>query len=88
MVSKSRVSSFVTVVGLMIGLMTMNYPQTVVAGESENAIPPAYADPKDPALPQTDMQVSLSDTALVITDPQVDFLTKTRDRNGSGNRSC
>jgi nicotinamidase-related amidase len=34
-----------------------------------------YADPVKPALPKTDMPVSLSDTALVITDPQIDFLS-------------
>jgi nicotinamidase-related amidase len=34
-----------------------------------------YADPAEPALPQTDMAVDLSDTALVITDPQIDFLS-------------
>ncbi len=35
----------------------------------------AYADPDNPALPRTDVTVSLADTALVITDPQVDFLS-------------
>ena len=34
-----------------------------------------YADPAEPALPATSMEVSLSDTALVITDPQIDFLS-------------
>ena len=34
-----------------------------------------YADPAEPALPQTDVSISLSDTALVITDPQIDFLS-------------
>lgn len=34
-----------------------------------------YADPAEPALPQTDVTVELSDTALVVTDPQVDFLS-------------
>jgi len=34
-----------------------------------------YADPAEPALPQTTMQVSRADTALVITDPQIDFLS-------------
>lgn len=34
-----------------------------------------YADPAEPALPQTDVDVSLADTALVITDPQIDFLS-------------
>lgn len=35
----------------------------------------AYADPKKGALPKTDVKVDLSNTALVITDPQVDFLS-------------
>ena len=34
-----------------------------------------YADPAEPALPVTSVEVSLSDTALVITDPQIDFLS-------------
>lgn len=34
-----------------------------------------YADPVEPALPQTTMEVSRTNTALVITDPQVDFLS-------------
>ncbi len=33
-----------------------------------------YADPAEPFLPQTDVTVTLSNTALVITDPQKDFL--------------
>ncbi len=36
---------------------------------------PAYADPEEGALPETTMVVSISDTALVITDPQIDFLS-------------
>lgn len=35
----------------------------------------AYADPAEPALPQVDMIVTASDTAIVITDPQIDFLS-------------
>ena len=35
-----------------------------------------YADPLEPALPATDVEISLSDTALVITDPQIDFLSR------------
>lgn len=35
----------------------------------------AYADPTEPGLPQTDMVVSAGDTAVVITDPQIDFLS-------------
>jgi len=34
-----------------------------------------YADPTDPALPSTDMFVTMGDTAIVITDPQIDFLS-------------
>jgi len=34
-----------------------------------------YADPAKPALPQTDVTVEKSNTALVITDPQIDFLS-------------
>jgi nicotinamidase-related amidase len=34
-----------------------------------------YADPTEPALPDTDFGVTLADTALVITDPQIDFLS-------------
>jgi nicotinamidase-related amidase len=33
-----------------------------------------YADPAEPALPQTDVAVTAGDTALLITDPQIDFL--------------
>lgn len=34
-----------------------------------------YADPSDPALPRADMTLDLSRTALVVIDPQVDFLS-------------
>jgi nicotinamidase-related amidase len=34
-----------------------------------------YADPAEPALPQTEVVVTLANTALVITDPQIDFLS-------------
>lgn len=43
--------------------------------QAQDHVHDAYADPAEPALPQTTMQVSRSDTALVITDPQVDFLS-------------
>jgi nicotinamidase-related amidase len=48
---------------------------TLAATQCAAAENPAYADPANPALPKTDMVVSLSDTALVITDPQIDFLS-------------
>lgn len=34
-----------------------------------------YADPQTPALPPSDMKLDLARTALVVTDPQVDFLS-------------
>ncbi len=34
-----------------------------------------YADPAEPALPKTDVEVTLANTALVVTDPQIDFLS-------------
>ena len=36
---------------------------------------PAYADPPNPVLPTTDMEVEPGRTALLITDPQIDFLS-------------
>lgn len=35
----------------------------------------AYADPESPGLPQIDMQIVPGRTALVVTDPQIDFLS-------------
>ncbi len=35
-----------------------------------------YADPASPALPQTDVAVGRRDTALVLIDPQIDFLSE------------
>ncbi len=34
-----------------------------------------YADPAEPALPKSDVTVTRGNTALVITDPQIDFLS-------------
>ncbi|MEL7444233.1 MAG: cysteine hydrolase [Pseudomonadota bacterium] len=38
------------------------------------ATPAAYADPSDPGLPQSDMEIVPGRTALVVVDPQIDFL--------------
>jgi len=35
-----------------------------------------YADPDEPGLPQVDMDIAPGRTALVVTDPQVDFLSE------------
>ncbi len=40
-----------------------------------NAAAEDYDDPKEPALPPSDMTLDLSRTALVVIDPQVDFLS-------------
>ncbi len=34
-----------------------------------------YADPAEPALPPSDMKLDIARTALVVTDPQIDFLS-------------
>ena len=47
----------------------------VAAGGAAQAGENPYADPAEPALPQTDVSVTLDNTALVITDPQIDFLS-------------
>ncbi len=46
--------------------------QALAASDQSNS----YSDPSEPALPPTDVAVGLSDTALVVTDPQVDFLSE------------
>jgi nicotinamidase-related amidase len=42
---------------------------------SAHAATDAYAEPAEPALPPSDMQLNPKRTALVITDPQNDFLS-------------
>ncbi|WP_170386932.1 cysteine hydrolase [Ruegeria atlantica] len=46
--------------------------QSLAASDQDGS----YSDPSEPALPPTDVEVGLSDTALVVTDPQVDFLSE------------
>lgn len=36
---------------------------------------PHYAEPVDPALPRSDVKLNLSRTALVVIDPQIDFMS-------------
>lgn len=42
-----------------------------LVGAQENP----YAEPEEPGLPPSNMELDLSRTALVITDPQIDFLS-------------
>lgn len=48
---------------------------TLAAGTAEAQATDPYAPPAEPALPPSDMVLDLSRTALVVTDPQVDFLS-------------
>lgn len=43
--------------------------------QTAEAATSAYADPAQPALPKTDVTVGKGDTALVVIDPQIDFLS-------------
>jgi nicotinamidase-related amidase len=54
--------------GLSLGAVALG------AAASQAADDP-YADPQTPALPPSDMRLDLPRTALVVTDPQVDFLS-------------
>ncbi|MDD9733258.1 cysteine hydrolase [Mameliella sp. AT18] len=51
-----------------------------IAGSAAHAATPEaralYADPADPGLPQIDMEITPGRTALVVTDPQIDFLSE------------
>lgn len=60
-------SVFVTTVLAVLSL-------AAVANAGQNSLS-KYADPAEPALPATSVEVSLADTALLITDPQIDFLS-------------
>ena len=53
--------------GVAAGILSTIAPAGTRAAEAAES---PYADPAEPALPQTDMEVSISDTALVIIDPQ------------------
>ena len=48
---------------------------TAVSSGSANAATSDYADPAKPALPPSDMKLDLKRTAVVIIDPQIDFLS-------------
>ncbi len=46
-----------------------------LAGGAVQAQDDPYADPAEPALPPSTMKLDLSRAALVVTDPQIDFLS-------------
>lgn len=50
----------------------------IASGTAASAAEPSpYADPQNPALPPTDMKLDLRRAALVVIDPQVDFMSPT-----------
>lgn len=63
------------------GLIRAGVAAGIAAGAAAIAATPAiaandpYADPAQPALPPSDMKLDLPRTALVVTDPQIDFLS-------------
>jgi nicotinamidase-related amidase len=62
-------SSSTSILSVLFSTIILAIP-AIAAGQDK-----PYADPAEPALPQTEMTVSLANTALVITDPQIDFLS-------------
>ncbi len=54
--------------GLAVGAAALGSASALAASDP-------YADPAQPALPPSDMKLDLARTALVVTDPQVDFLS-------------
>jgi nicotinamidase-related amidase len=65
---------------LLAGVAATAAGATALASTDASAATPeareAYADPETPGLPQVDMQIEPGRTALVVTDPQIDFLSE------------
>lgn len=58
------------------GLVATAAGMVALAGQAKAAATPAaYADPASPALPKADVTIGKADTALVVVDPQIDFLS-------------
>ncbi len=57
--------------GVAVSAAATTAAVTSVASAAEDP----YAPPANPALPPSDMKLNLKRTALVITDPQIDFLS-------------
>lgn len=56
-----------------VGAVAMATGSATAATEEARAL---YADPEKPGLPQIDMEIEAGRTALVVTDPQIDFLSE------------
>jgi len=68
----THLKSILTSIPMIIGV-AISIPATAV--NAQTAAMAAYADPAKPALPANDMFITMGDTAIVITDPQIDFLS-------------
>ncbi|MEE8171826.1 MAG: cysteine hydrolase [Alphaproteobacteria bacterium] len=61
--------------GLGVAAATGAAAASSLTPSSAHAAEDPYAPPEKPALPPSDMKLDLPRTALVITDPQIDFLS-------------
>lgn len=65
---------------LLAGAAATGAAAAALAGPAAQAATPEaraqYADPATPGLPQVDMEIDPGRTALVVTDPQIDFLSE------------
>ena len=61
--------------GLVVAAAAGAVAASSLVPSSAHAADDPYAPPENPALPPSDMKVDLPRTALVITDPQIDFLS-------------
>ena len=64
-----RIQYFVPTIFGIAGIITFFLAGAVVAHENP------YAEPEEPGLPPSNMVLDLPRTAIVITDPQIDFLS-------------
>jgi nicotinamidase-related amidase len=62
---------------LKTGLIATTMAAILASSHFANAASDPYADPAEPALPPSNMVLDLKRTALVIVDPQIDFLSPT-----------
>lgn len=60
--------------GAAVTAVAASVVATAAAAQSEAATD-KYADPSNPVLPPSNMKLDLARTALVVTDPQIDFLS-------------
>ncbi|MFD2207809.1 cysteine hydrolase [Kiloniella antarctica] len=62
--------------GAAVSLAAAGIAATSVGNVSHAASSnPNYDDPVKPALPPVDVEISVNDTALIVVDPQIDFLS-------------